>query len=75
MGKKVCIIEAASFGGTCLNVGCIPTKALIRTADVLSELREAEKYGILGVDPTQLTVDMKKLQARKNTVVKTLSTA
>ena len=72
MGKKVCIIEAASFGGTCLNVGCIPTKALIRTADVLSELREAEKYGILGVDPTQFTVDMKKLQARKNTVVKTL---
>ncbi len=32
-GKKTCIIEGAGFGGTCLNVGCIPTKALIQTAD------------------------------------------
>ena len=72
LGKKTCIIEAASFGGTCLNVGCIPTKALIRTADLLSEMKEADKFGILGVDPSKLTVDMKKLQARKGMVVKTL---
>lgn len=34
MGKKTCIIESTYLGGTCLNVGCIPTKALIQTADV-----------------------------------------
>ena len=72
MGKKTCIIESTYFGGTCLNVGCIPTKTLIRTADLLSEIREASKFAITGVDPAQVAVDMKQLQARKATVVKTL---
>ena len=72
LGKKTCIIESTYFGGTCLNVGCIPTKALIKTADVLSEIKEASAFAIEGIDPTKVTVDMKKLQARKATVVKTL---
>ena len=40
-GKKTCIIEGAGFGGTCLNVGCIPTKALIQTADVYHKVKDA----------------------------------
>ena len=36
LGKKTCIVEEKSFGGTCLNVGCIPTKVLIRTARLKS---------------------------------------
>ena len=72
MGKRTCIIESTYFGGTCLNVGCIPTKTLIKTADVLTELREASKFAIEGVDPARVTVNMKQLQGRKNTVVKTL---
>lgn len=72
MGKKTCIIESTYFGGTCLNVGCIPTKALIKTAELLSEMRKAGEFGICGVSPDQLSVDMKALQARKSRVVKTL---
>ena len=72
MGKKTCIIESTYFGGTCLNVGCIPTKTLIKTANVLSEAKEAAKYAVTGIDPAALGVDMKALQTRKNAVVKTL---
>ena len=50
MGKKTCIIESTYFGGTCLNVGCIPTKALIRTAELYSEIKEADHFAIEGVD-------------------------
>ena len=72
MGKKTCIIESTYFGGTCLNVGCIPTKTLIKSAEVLSQVREAADFGVDGVDPDQVFVDMKKLSARKASVVKTL---
>ena len=72
MGKKTCIIEGAYFGGTCLNVGCIPTKTLIKTANVFDEVRGAAAFAVEGVDTEKIRVDMKKLQARKNTVVKTL---
>ena len=72
MGKKTCIVESTYFGGTCLNVGCIPTKALIQTAELYSKIKESAKFAIEGVDADKLSVDMKKLQARKGTVVKTL---
>ncbi|MBD8505475.1 mycothione reductase [Hoyosella sp. G463] len=44
--KKVAIIEANKFGGTCLNVGCIPTKMFVYTADVAAHIREAARFGI-----------------------------
>lgn len=72
MGKKTCIIESNYFGGTCLNVGCIPTKTLIKTANVLEEIKNASQFAVRGVDAGQVSVDMKALQARKSTVVKTL---
>ena len=72
MGKKTCIIEGTYFGGTCLNVGCIPTKALIQTAELFGKMKDASRFAIEGVDADKLSVDMKKLQARKGTVVKTL---
>lgn len=72
LGKRTCIIESTYFGGTCLNVGCIPTKALIRTADLLAEIKQAEKFAIAGVESEKLYVDMKKLQKRKAAVVKQL---
>ena len=71
-GKKTCIIEERYYGGTCLNVGCIPTKALIRTANLLQETKEAAGYGIEGIDPAQVKVNMAKLQERKQGVVKQL---
>lgn len=45
-GKKVGIVEKAEIGGTCLNWGCIPTKALLKSAAVYTYMRHAENYGI-----------------------------
>lgn len=73
MGKKTCIIESTYFGGTCLNVGCIPTKALIQTAGMYASMKTATSFAIDGLDISALSVNMTKLQNRKNMVVKTLS--
>lgn len=72
-GKKACIVERGSFGGTCLNRGCIPTKALIKGANVYEEVRNAEAFGVAGVSKEEIAVDMKKLQSRKNGIVRQLS--
>ncbi|MBJ8344932.1 mycothione reductase [Antrihabitans sp. YC2-6] len=45
-GKKVAILEAATFGGTCINVGCIPTKMFVYAADVATTIARSSKYGI-----------------------------
>jgi mycothione reductase len=44
--KRVAIIEAGAFGGTCLNVGCIPTKMYVYAADVAAAVRHADRFGI-----------------------------
>lgn len=71
-GKKTCIIERGSFGGVCLNEGCIPAKTLIKTANVLHEIRKAGEFGIEGVDASRVSVSMAKLQNRKAGVVQKL---
>ena len=72
MGKKTCIIESTYLGGTCLNVGCIPTKTLIKTANVLDTVKHAADFAVEGVDLSALKVDMAKLQQRRQKVVSTL---
>ncbi|MCP1102947.1 dihydrolipoamide dehydrogenase [Aequitasia blattaphilus] len=72
LGKKTAIVEAKHFGGVCLNEGCIPTKTLIRTANLYSEVKEAEQFGVMGIDVSKVKVDMEKLQQRKQSVVHTL---
>ncbi|MGX7681184.1 mycothione reductase [Jatrophihabitans sp. DSM 45814] len=47
--KRVAIIEQGIFGGTCLNVGCIPTKMYVYAADVAETIRESSRYGVDGV--------------------------
>ena len=68
-GKTVTIIESAKVGGTCLNEGCIPTKAFCRNAAVMDDLKEAETYGI---DSCSFTFNFQKVLERKNQVVETL---
>ena len=46
LGKKVAIIEKAELGGVCLNWGCIPTKALLKSAQVFDYINHAADYGI-----------------------------
>lgn len=71
-GKKTCLIEARKLGGTCLNVGCIPTKVLIKSASLLHEIRRAGQFGITGCDFAGAELDMRALQDRRRTVTKQL---
>lgn len=65
-GARVCLVETAEVGGTCLNRGCIPTKALYSSAHLLRQFRGAAEHGIL-VSAQQ--VDFPKMLARKDAVV------
>lgn len=69
LGKKVILIEEDKLGGTCLNYGCIPTKALAHSTKVLSHIKEASTYGF---NINDYTIDMEKLMARKSDVVNNL---
>lgn len=71
-GKSVCIVEKKYFGGVCLNEGCIPTKTLIKTANVYDEIKNADKFGIEGIEVKNIKVSMGKLQKRKKAVVNQL---
>ncbi len=69
MGKRTVIIEKEHFGGTCLNVGCIPTKALLRSAEALKEVKESAAFGVVDVDTSNAALDLVKVQERKKNVV------
>ena len=69
LGLKVTIIEEKALGGTCLNVGCIPTKALFSATKLLSQTAEAEQIGITYSPPA---IDLEKLAEWKGQVVGTL---
>src|SRR6267142_7042305 len=70
LGRKTAVIERDKVGGRCLNYACIPAKALLRSADLLSEIRDAEEYGlkVSGVEVVYAAV-----QARRDKVVSTLT--
>jgi len=50
LGGEVTLVEKEYLGGTCLNVGCIPTKALLHSAELFEEAKEGAKYGIISND-------------------------
>ena len=68
-GVEVVLIESGPVGGTCLNEGCIPTKAFCKNAAVLDGLKEAEAFGVTGLS---YDFDFKAVTARKNAVVEQL---
>ena len=71
LGKKVILIEKySSIGGVCLNVGCIPSKALLHTAEIINEAAEMAAHGI---DFGKPKIDIKKLAGFKNKVIKQLT--
>lgn len=69
LGAKVTLVEKDKLGGVCLNWGCIPTKALIRTAEVFSLARRGVEFGVVIKDAV---VDWGKAQERKQKVVNQL---
>ena len=65
LGKKVACIELERAGGTCLNWGCIPTKALLKSAELYQKIKKAETFGITAKD---VTFDFAKVMERSRGV-------
>lgn len=65
-GRKVAIVERKLFGGTCVNTGCIPTKAMVASAYAAHLARRAAEFGV--VVGGSVSVDMKKVWARKDEI-------
>ncbi len=70
LGFNTAVIERDRLGGICLNWGCIPTKALLRTSELFSTLKNAERFGII---IKGLNFDIKKMVERSRGIVKQLS--
>ncbi|HLR54554.1 MAG TPA: dihydrolipoyl dehydrogenase [Pseudogracilibacillus sp.] len=71
LGLTVAVVENDKLGGTCLHRGCIPSKALLKSAEKFRELKEATDFG---VQATEVTFDFNQAQKRKETVVQSLFT-
>ncbi len=69
LGANVGLVEKDKLGGTCLNRGCIPTKALVRSVEVLLEARKADKFGI---DIDNVSINFLKIMAHKDNVTNQL---
>lgn len=69
LGMKVAVVEKGKLGGTCLHKGCIPSKALLRSAEVYRQTKEADKFGIETENPA---VNFLKVQERKQNIIDTL---
>jgi dihydrolipoamide dehydrogenase len=70
LGRRTAVIERGAVGGRCLNYACIPAKALLRSADLLDEIREAGQFGL---NVASVEVDYTAVQARREKVVQTLT--
>lgn len=71
LGAKVVLIEERELGGVCLNIGCIPTKALLKTSDTAVTIKRSKEFGI---ESSFGNVDWNAALSRKNRVVKNLNT-
>ena len=69
LGKRTAVVENDRVGGRCLNYACIPAKAVLRVADVLTEVRDADEFGIKVAEPE---VDYDAVSARREKVISTL---
>lgn len=65
LGLKAAVVEKGKVGGTCLHAGCIPTKALLRSAELYAQTKNAEQYGVIA---PQVGLDFSKVQARKDEI-------
>lgn len=67
LGKKCVVVEKENLGGVCLNWGCIPTKSLLRNAEIVSYLSEGDQYGFT-IDNKSISLNYVKAQARSRDV-------
>ncbi|MCS0672372.1 dihydrolipoyl dehydrogenase [Cytobacillus firmus] len=66
LGLKTAIVEKGKLGGTCLHKGCIPSKALLRSAEVFATAKHSEDFGVVTSD---VSINFSKVQERKNKIV------
>ncbi|MCM3242172.1 dihydrolipoyl dehydrogenase [Cytobacillus oceanisediminis] len=66
LGLKTAIVEKGKLGGTCLHKGCIPSKALLRSAEVFATAKHSEDFGVVTSD---VSINFNKVQERKNKIV------
>lgn len=66
LGLKTAVVEKEKLGGTCLHKGCIPSKSLLRSAEVFAQTKNGEEYGILA---KEIKLDFQKVQIRKQRIV------
>ena len=66
-GLRTAVIERGHFGGTCVNVGCVPTKTLVASARAIRQASRGEEFGFSAAD---IRVDMARVMARKNGIVR-----
>ena len=69
LGLKTAIVEKNLLGGTCLHKGCIPSKALLRSAEVFQQTQNSLEFGVISND---VTLDFSKVQNRKENIVNSL---
>ncbi|HLS52500.1 MAG TPA: dihydrolipoyl dehydrogenase [Tissierellaceae bacterium] len=74
LGAQVAVIERDELGGICLNWGCIPTKAMLKTAKLYEDILDSQDFGISGIEKDSIRIDWKQLLRRKDRVVKRLVT-
>ncbi|WP_062234772.1 dihydrolipoyl dehydrogenase [Fictibacillus sp. FJAT-27399] len=66
-GKEVILMDQTALGGTCLNKGCMPTKTLLETAEVLEKIQHAEEFGV-SISSAEAVINWDKVQQRKNSI-------
>ena len=66
LGLRVCLIEKAQIGGTCLNLGCIPTKTLIQSAKAFALAKKSQTFGLEAINPK---INFLKAQERKEEII------
>ena len=69
LGQRTVLIEKDKLGGTCLNYGCIPTKALVQSAHVLNQIRNSSTYGF---EVPEVAIDFSRVMERKDEVIRRL---
>ncbi|WP_446896979.1 dihydrolipoyl dehydrogenase [Clostridium sp. LBM24168] len=69
LGNEVTLVEKEKLGGTCLNVGCIPTKALLHSAELFSEIKNSSEFGI---EVSSAIINWNNVQKRKEKITKKL---
>lgn len=71
LGGKAAVVERSALGGTCLNLGCIPTKTLLKSTEVLESVKKAKDFG---VEISEVKVSPEKMLNRKQVIIKRLNT-